>query len=358
MMLWIAPACAAVALAAPAAPHRSIDPEIVETRTINVTQTVTLKDIPATSKNVRLWVPVPSDSTWQRVLDLKVVSAPSPWRIERQAEGRGDFVYVELANPKQTEAQVVVQAVVETRGVHFPLESTTAVGSLQNELFADSLDADAPLMQVDARVRKLADEACGTETDPARQAMLLLQKVAEVADHYSKDPTKPVCGRGAAEDCLDQGGGCCTDLHALFIALARAREIPARMQYGYRTLDAKAGPDAYDPGYRCWVEYFIPGAGWVPTDVVASDNADAANPRRWASLSATRVWLWSGRSFELTPKGNAGPTHTMLCGWAEIDGKAVDVLPGDDGSPSKLTRKVQFDIISNTRPKDMIKLPE
>jgi hypothetical protein len=33
----------------------------------------------------------------------------------------------------------------------------------------------------------------------------------------------------------------------------------------------------------------------------------------------------------------------MLVGWAEIDGVAVDVLPADDGTPSKLTRTIQFE---------------
>ena len=89
-----------------------ITPDITETRTVKLTQTVVLNDIPAGSKKLRLWVPVPSDNSWQRVLDRKVVSAPGSWRVTRQAEGRGDFVYVELNNPKD-KAEVVVDCVVE-----------------------------------------------------------------------------------------------------------------------------------------------------------------------------------------------------------------------------------------------------
>ena len=32
----------------------------------------------------------------------------------------------------------------------------------------------------------------------------------------------------------------------------------------------------------------------------------------------------------------------MSCGWAEIDGVPVDVLPAADGSPSKLARTIVF----------------
>lgn len=339
-------------------------PEITETRTVSLTQTVTLYDIPAGSKQVRMWVPIPSDGSWQRVLDREVVSAPGTWKLVRQEEGRGDFVYVELANPPAGNAAVVVKATVERKGVHFPLDSASSSqsGKIQPVLFEPSLDQKAPLMEVDDKIKALADKACGNERDPAKQGMLLMQAVAEMADHYSKDKTKPTCGRGSAADCLEHGGGCCTDMHSLFIAMARARNLPARMQYGYRILDAKAG-SAFDPGYRCWVEFFVPGAGWVPDDVVASDNDESGNPRRWASLSATRVWLWEGRSFQLTPKAAAGPINTMICGWAEIDGKPVDVLPvvaadGTVTAPSKLRRSVEFTILSSDRPANAVKLPE
>ena len=362
---WIGAALAAAGVAA-AANHHTIAPEIIETRTVNLTQTVTLREIPAGAKQVRLWVPIPSDGAWQRVVDCQVMSAPgmtsagiaSPgsWKMVKQDQGRGQFVYAEINNPKSDSASVVVRCTVQREGVHFALDDFQPT-EIQSTLFEDDLDRKAPLMEVDQRIRDMADKACGEERDPARQAMLLLKTVAENEDHYSKDPSKPKCGRGSASDCLDHGGGCCSDMHSLFIALARARGIPARIQYGYRLLDAKAGA-SFDPGYRCWVEFFIPGAGWVPTDVVAADAAEEANPLRWASLSAARVWLWQGRSFNLTPTDKAGPIHTMICGWAEIDGQPVDPLPAADGTPSRLGRTVQFEILKKDRPRAEVKLPE
>jgi len=337
---------------------QALPPRIVERRVIDLTQTVDLARIPEDAGVVRLWVPIPSDAAFQRVLAQEVVEAPAGWRIEPQVDGRGRFLYAEVRNPKSKDLRVVVRSTVEREGVLYDLDAAAGAPAIDARLFPNSLEREAPLMQVDERVRTLADAACGSETDPARQAVLLLKKVSEVADHYSKDKTKPHCGRGAASDCLDQGGGCCTDLHALFIAMARARGIPARMQYGYRALDSKAGPKAFDPGYRCWVEFFVPGLGWVPTDIVASDNAGEANPAQWGSLSAGRVWLWSGRSFELTPKSSAGPIHTMTCGWAEIDGTPVDPLPAADGTPPQLTRSIRFEILSKERSDNAPTLPE
>jgi hypothetical protein len=48
----------------------------------------------------------------------------------------------------------------------------------------------------------------------------------------------------------------------------------------------------------------------------------------------------------------------MLCGWAEIDGKAVDPLPASDGKPSKLRRTVKFQVLGSTRSETVARLPD
>ncbi len=359
-VFWFS-ALALVVLFSPSARTGDLEvilPDFRETRTVELAQTVRLSEIPADAGLVRMWVPIPSDRNWQRVLDISIEKVPGVWKIVPQAEGRGRFIYVEWKDPDESIGEVRISCIVEREGVHFPLGEVDTPSPFQADLFTPALDVTAPLMMVDEEVSQLAADAVGRETDRAKQVQLLVRKVAEFADHYSKDSTKPHCGRGSAQDCLVNGGGCCTDLHSLYIAMARSRGIASRMQYGYRLLDAKEGSE-FDPGYRCWIESFIPGAGWVPTDIVAADNADESNPYRWSSLSPYRVWLWQGRSFELTPPTSTGPVHTMLSGWAEIDGKSVDPLPGEDGSPPQMTRTVSFRVLRHDRDDESApKLPE
>lgn len=330
-----APAMAAPAVSAP---------RVVETRLFRIRQTVALHDVPADAKEVRLWVPVPADGSWQHVLDRKVVEAPAGWRLEAQPESDAEMV-VATTRARGT-VQVVVETTVARQSPAFDL--TPSGGQIQSELFDAELTSDAPLMSADDGVIELARKAVGNETDPRRKAVLLLTAVADVADHYSKDPSKPSCGRGSAEDCLTNGGGCCTDLHSLFIAAARSQGIPARMQYGYRLNPAKENTE-YDPSYRCWVEFYLPNAGWVPTDIVVADSGEPEQrTERYGTLDARRVWLWRGRDLELTPRQNGAPIQTMSCGWAEIDGEPVDVLPGHDGSPSKLRRTIVFEELTQS----------
>jgi transglutaminase-like putative cysteine protease len=325
-----------------------VAPEVTETRYYRVLQTVELTDLPEGAQRVKFWVAVPGDGPWQRVLERRVVDAPPGWELVRVPESGGEMIFVDL--PATTAAKAPLKVRVETLvrrdapavDLSAPSSAEELGRPFQRELFASALRADATNMMVDEKVRTLAGKACEGEQDPRRKVVRLLQATADVADHYSKDPSKPHCGRGSAQDCMENGGGCCTDLHSLFIALARAEGIPARLQMGYRLRPDREGT-SYDPSYRCWVEYWLEGSGWVPTDIVVADSGEPdARASHWGKLDARRVWLWEGRGFNLAPAQGSPPIQTMHSGWAEIDGVAVDVLPAADGTPSKLRRSITF----------------
>jgi transglutaminase-like putative cysteine protease len=229
----------------------------------------------------------------------------------REGEHGNRLLYVEIDKPATATLETVIEFTLRRSPIRVEVDAAK-VGELsaeQRKLFADELRIDAPHMQVTDDIRAIADKACGPEKNAAVQANRLLEWVAANADHYSKDPTKPKCGVGDAVNCLAQGGGCCTDLHSLFIALARSKGIPARLEMGYR-LQAKNIGVEVDPGYRCWPEYFVAGYGWIPADV-------------------------------LTPKQDGARVNTLVTGYAEIDGQPARVLPDGDKQP-QLARKVKF----------------
>jgi len=328
-------------------------PRIAETRSYSLVQTVTLHGVEADAERVRVWVPVPGDTAWQRVLDRRVVGAPDGWKLVRQPDARGDLVYIETDGSAAVDGKisVVVELTVERDSPQVDLSTGTASSNgadpFQAGLFAEYLRHDATNMTVTPQVRAMAEHACAGESDPRRKVIRLVHAVGEVADHYSKDPSKPHCGRGSAEDCLEHGGGCCTDLHSLFVAMARSQGIPTRIQFGYRLNPAREGVE-YDPSYRCWIETWLPGSGWVATDVVVADGGSSADrDAHIGHLDANRVWLWEGRGFDLSPRQSGGPIHTMLAGWAEIDGVTADPLPAADGTPPALRRTIRFDRIAD-----------
>jgi len=314
-----------------------------EERVYRVRQTVELNQIPDDAGEVRWWISIPDDERFQDVLDFNVVSAPGAWRIERDADRANRFLFVEVEKPGTDELEAVVEFTLRRQPVFVDV-APEEVGPITPELrkvFADEVRKDAPHMEVTDDILAIALEVCGVETNPAIQTRKLLEYVAAQADHYSKDPTKPTCGVGDANNCLMNGGGCCTDLHSLFISLARARGIPARLQMGYRILEKNEGKEV-DPGYRCWAEYFLPGLGWIPTDIVEADADGGQGPARWfTGLTERRLWLNQGREFTLSPRQTGGPVNTMIIGYAEIDGTPARVLPEGDLAP-QLSRRVLF----------------
>lgn len=337
----------AAALLSPVATASAAEPAgATTTTTYRVRQTAKLSEIPAGAKDVKWWVAIPDDERHQDVLDLTVVSAPGTWRFVTEPDRANRFLYIEVAHPGTDTLAATVEFTVRRQSVFVDVDPTQ-VGPITDtlrRLFSDELRQDAPYMAVTANVRAMADAACGTETNVATQAGLLLAAVADRVNHYSIDTTVPKCSPGDAEACMAKGGGCCTDLHSLFIACARARGIPSRLQMGYRLREPNAGKEV-DPGYRCWAEYFLPGYGWVPADIVEADDPKGLGRTRWFSgLTERRVWLNSGREFDLA--GRADSTHrvnTVVVGHAEIDGVEVRVIPDEAlNLPAQITRTVLY----------------
>ncbi|MGE3165917.1 MAG: transglutaminase-like domain-containing protein [Planctomycetota bacterium] len=346
---------AVLALAAPNAPCAEVTAS--EEITYRVRQTVTVGPFDAAAKRVACWVSIPDDDPNQVVLDLAVASAPGEWAIVKEPRDGNRFLYVQAVAPKATSLDVVVDFVLRRRSVSVRLANgqAGALDPAQRTLFAEELREDSPHMEVTREIRQLAAEVCGSETNSTRRAQLLLAKVAEIADHYSKDKTKPQCGIGDAEDCLTNGGGCCTDLHSLFIALARSAGVPARLQMGYRLLPKNDGK-LVDPGYRCWVEYFAPGNGWTPADIVEADAPEGLGPTVWFSgLTAHRLWLNQGREFRLPHAANPQPVNHMSIGYAEVDDRPIRLLPEGD-LPAQISRKIQFDILGKDAPSHLPKV--
>jgi transglutaminase-like putative cysteine protease len=310
-----------------------------------VKQSVKLDGIDANSSVVKLWVSIPRDSKNQRLLTLNVDSSPANWKIVQDKQNRGDFLFVQVENPDSESIEVVVSFSL-TRAPEFTAIDVKAVGELTpalKALLAEHLVKDAPHMEVTAEFQKVADEVCGAETNIAIQAQALLQHVAATVDHYSysKDPKMPTCGIGDSKICINQGGGCCTDVNSYFISLARAREIPARLNMGYR-LQEKNLNKSVDPGYRCWVEYYVPNYGWISADIVEADTPTGIGSERWMTgLTSRRLFLNMGREYDFGSEVSSGKINHMSIGYAEVDGVPVRLLPLGPLQP-QLTRTVFY----------------
>jgi hypothetical protein len=321
------------------------------TAVYKVQQAVTLSGIPEGARTVKWWISIPGDDSNQQVLDLSA-SVPGKWSIVTEPDRGNRFLFTEVSAPAAPTLSAKLEFTLRRQSVSVVVDPAKVgqVTDTVRRVFADDLVLDAPHMEVTPAIAAMAAKACGTESNPAVEAKALLTLVAGTTIHYSRDPSKSKYSPGDAEICLAHGGGTCTDIHSLFIALARAQGIPARLQMGYRLREANEGKNV-DPGYRCWAEYFLPGYGWVPTDLVEAEDPKGLGPDRWfTGLTARRLWLNQGREFNLPDRAsNSHRVNTMIIGYAEIDGVEARVLPEGD-KPAQLSRTVLYTELKSPAP--------
>jgi len=288
-----------------------------------VRQTFNVPQPPANSKQVRGWFWMPEDRPEQKVLEFRVVEAPEKVQITRDPKYGRSWLYAETRADAGKPLKVVTEFKVLRRAVSGLADASKAgvITDQHKRAYAAELRRDEKHMEVSPQIQKIADELAGAETNPVLQAGKFFQFVIDKSEHYSKSGQKVKgLGLGSASECLAGNGDTCTDQHALFIALCRARGIPARLMYGSRLKPENEGKD-HDPGYRCWPNFFAPGLGWVPLDISAGDTSKPEKAGDFfGGLDENRLEWAEGRDFDFEPKQAVRP-DLVIRGWVEIDGK-------------------------------------
>jgi transglutaminase-like putative cysteine protease len=152
------------------------------------------------------------------------------------------------------------------RGVFFDLKPE-AIGrpDLSDPALA-SFVAEAPHVVFTGKIRKLAREIVGAETNPMLQAKAFYDWIGgNILYSFAREYSTLT---NISDYCLTHRYGDCGQEALLFITLCRSQGIPARWQSGWNTFPG--GKDIHD-----WTEIYLAPYGWVPVDP-------------WAGIFATR----------------------------------------------------------------------
>jgi transglutaminase-like putative cysteine protease len=126
-------------------------------------------------------------------------------------------------------------------------------------------------------------------------------------------------GRGDADWACDSGFGNCSDFHSLFIALARAKEIPARFEIGFGLPPDRGRGEV--GGYHCWAAFHAARRGWVPVDISEARKNPALRDYNFGNLSPDRVKFSAGRDLILEPKQDGPPLNFFVYPYVEVNGQ-------------------------------------
>jgi transglutaminase-like putative cysteine protease len=275
-----------------------------------------VKDVPAGTKKLRVWVPVPQDSVVQTITDLKFDKGPSATGVE--AKYGNKVAYFEVENPQPT-FDVTMTFACARREQRTELAKLGEDGS-ETDASAAVFLKDDKLTIVDDRIRKMAGEiTAGKKT--------ALDKTKAIYDfvlaHMTYDKSGQGWGRGDTIYACDVGKGNCTDFHALFISLARAAGIPAGFEIGLYLPYEKGKKDEKLSGYHCWAFFRVPGKTWVPVDISEASKLKDKAEYFFGAHTSNRVTLSVGRDLVLEPAQAGEPLNYFLTPYAEADGKPV-----------------------------------
>ncbi|MFN4114697.1 MAG: transglutaminase domain-containing protein [Sphingomonadaceae bacterium] len=164
--------------------------------------------------------------------------------------------------PGASEVTIHCSGEVETR------DNAGIIGRHSGHLPLWSFLGQTPLTRPGTRIRALVRDV---QAEPGtllerlhRVSHLIRERVAYETGHTGVTTT--------AEEAAEAGHGVCQDHSHVFIAAARAMEVPARYVSGYLMMDDRVQQEAT----HAWAEAHVEGLGWVGFDV---SNGISPDPR-------------------------------------------------------------------------------
>lgn len=192
----------------------------------------------------------PRQDANQRVLSWSVTTPGicTPW-----VDGYGNLAHVSTIDGPHEEVGVIVEGVIETF-------DTAGVLSARDGLPPMLFMRDTPLTAPGPGAKAIADKVReDTEREIVPGLHLLMNVIADDVTYEAGTTNTET----TAEEAIAAGSGVCQDHAHIFIACARALDIPARYVSGY--LLAGQGNDSHVASHA-WAEAFVPNLGWVSFD--------------------------------------------------------------------------------------------
>ena len=303
-------------------------------------------DAPADNKDTKLWVPLPVTDKFQTIEDVKIEGNFAHQGVYKEKTTGNSMVFADWATAPTEQRRLTLSFKVSTRqriNRDFVEDKSPIPAGVKSFL------KDEILVPTGGRVKKISNGVVAGKEKISDKARAVYDWVV---DNTCRDPGVQGCGVGDVEQTLEKKSGKCVDISSVFISVARAAGIPAREVFGIR-LGKEDGVSDMTKTHHCWIEYYVPGAGWVPADPadvrkailekkLENDPAEAAKYREYFfnAVDPYRVAVATGgRGYYLNPRQKGGPLNYFMYPYAEIDGKAVDWLAAQKELKYKITFK-------------------
>ena len=286
-------------------------------RTFSFTYAVEVGPVPAGAGPVDVFVPIAPSDPHQDVLSYQVeASIPGAERTEARYGNRFWHGHLDQADGRAIQVRVTYQV----RRRVFDRGDLTAAA--RGEYTAAERREHARFLVANRRVPVDGDlvESIVREVAPGETSLERIARATYdyVVDHMEYKKVGTGWGHGDTYWACSAKYGNCTDFHALFTSLARARGIPARFEIGFPIPQDR--PSGALGGYHCWVQFLLPGVGWVPIDASEAKKHPQRRDLFFGTHPADRLLLTVGRDLELGEGHTTGPLNYFVYPHVEVGG--------------------------------------
>jgi hypothetical protein len=295
----------------------------------------------------KLWNPIPFQADYQKIRYFKFDGNYDEYNINTNNEYDAKTLFASWKkSDKKKLLNIVMDIETKERSVDIKLIEKA---SKENLPLPDSVKKylePTEHIPTDGKIKETALKITNGIKDNFEKVKAIYDWTTETT---FRDPKVIGCGVGDAGKMVETGyfGGKCTDISSLFVALLRAAGIPAREVFGIRlgkSYFSKALGKSDEKGFanistwqHCRTEYYIAGAGWIPSDpaditkLELVEKLDYNHPKvkklREKYLHSWEMnWLgfnWA-RDFVLSPKPTQFPLNMLGYPYGEIDDEVLN----------------------------------
>lgn len=297
---------------------------------------------PDDSNDVRVWIPYPVSNSTQDISNVRISGNFSQSGIYGEKETGNLALYAEwTAQAKDRAITLTFDATAqELIRKDFPAVEPAIPVEIREYLKSTAF------IPTDGKVKEIALSVTKNKRKISDKARAVYQWVVE---NTVRDPDVKGCGTGEVEKVIAKRGGKCADISSVFVSIARAAGVPAREVFGLRL--GKKDQEDMTGGHHCWVEFYVPGYGWVPADpadvrkAMLVEKLDLKGAQKYidyyfGAVDEYRVALArGGRGYYLNPRQNDGPLNYFMYPYAEVNGKSLEWLAAQTDLKFKVTFK-------------------
>ncbi len=278
-----------------------------------------IENLPDDAKDLEIWIPIPMDNQHQQVASFEVVS-DLDYKIYSDQIYGNKIMYFSSGEKLPDQIDIEVDFKV-ARSENRTIKSKSSSTLEENAADHSSFEVSNKLVPLGGIIAREADSVVEGVTNAFERIEILYDHLTETMRY---DKSGEGWGNGDALFACDTRTGNCTDIHSLFISMARSLGIPARFIIGFPLPEEEEAK--LIAGYHCWAEFYIEGRGWIPVDISEAIKHPEKKEYYFGHLDHNRISFTMGRDIKLKAKHGTESLNYFIYPYVLVNGKRFEKI--------------------------------